>query len=458
VVIACSGGPDSTALALLVAHARPDLRLTLAYVSHGLRGEEDDAADAAHVAALAELLDADHVVLDVSVVRTGGGIESDARDVRHAALEAEADRRGVTFVLHGHHAEDQAETLLLRLARGTGVEGLAGMAVTTGRRLRPLLDVRRDDLHRAADLMLAQRVEAAGDEATGRAALDGAALGPARHDPMNDDLAVARVRLRREVLPALARLGPDPVGALARLAAIARDESELLDRLVDELRTTLPLVTFGLVAMIPSGRLRDLPVALARRVLRSALRDAADAATIERLLAAPDGWRATLPGPRDASVERGWHVLAPADSAAPGDPVAPVMLDVASGGAYVHAASGVRIMVTSVGGGVVAFVAELPGGVPPGIDPSRLAVRVRSEGPLLLRTRRDGDRLRTPGGTRSLGDILGEVGVPRALRDLLPVISGDVPGEGARPLWVPGVVVDTTVHVAPGAHAPPSTA
>jgi tRNA(Ile)-lysidine synthase len=456
VVIACSGGPDSTALALLVAHARPDLRLILAYVSHGLRGEEDDAADAAHVAALAELLDADHVVLDVSVVRTGGGIESDARDVRHAALEAEADRRGAHFVLHGHHAEDQAETLLLRLARGTGVEGLAGMAVTTGRRLRPLLDVRRDDLHRAADLLLAQRVEAAG-----RAALGGAALGPARHDPMNDDLAVARVRLRREVLPALARLGPDPVGALARLAAIARDESELLDRLVDELRTTLPLVTFGPVAMIPSGPLRDLPVALARRVLRSALRDAADAATIERLLAAPDGWRATLPGPLDASVERGWHVLAPADSAAPGhpgDPVASVLLDVASGGTYVHAASGVRIMVTDAGGGVVAFVAELPGGVPPGIDPSRLAVRVRSEGPLRLRTRRDGDRLRTPGGTRSLGDILGEVGVPRALRDLLPVISGDVPGEGARPLWVPGVVVDTTVHVAPDAHAPPSTA
>jgi tRNA(Ile)-lysidine synthase len=276
---------------------------------------------------------------------------------------------------------------------------------------------------------------------------------------MNDDLAVARVRLRREVLPALARLGPDPVGALARLAAIARDESELLDRLVDELRTTLPLVTFGPVAMIPSGPLRDLPVALARRVLRLALRDAAEAATIERLLVAPDGWRATLPGPLDASVERGWHVLAPAG---PGDPGDPVLLDVASGRTYVHAASGVSIMATDVGGGVVAFVAELPGGVPPGIDPSRLAVRVRSDGPLRLRTRRDGDRLRTPGGTRSLGDVLGEVGVPRALRDLLPVIagdvSGDVTGEGARPLWVPGVVVDATVHVAPDAHAPPSTA
>ena len=453
-VIACSAGPDSTALALLVAGARPDLRLTLAYVAHGLRGDEVDAADAAQVASLAGLLGADHVVLDVHVVRVGGGIESDARDVRHAALEAEADRRGVRFVLHGHHAEDQAETLLLRLARGTGVEGLAGMAVITGRRLRPLLDVRRDDLHRIADEALAQRIAAAGVAGAG-----GAGLGPARHDPMNDDLDIARVRLRREVLPALARVGPDPIGALARLAAIARGESELLDGLVDGLRTALPLVTFGPIVMVPSGPLRDLPVALARRVLRLALRDAADAATVERLLAAPDGWRATLPGPLDASVERGWHVLAPGapPHAGASSEEEPVVLDVASGGTYVHAASGVRITATDVGGGVgggvVALVAELPDGVPPGIDPSRLAVRLRSGGPPQVRTRRDGDRLRTPGGTRSLGDVLGEVGVPRALRDLLPVVAG----ADGRPLWVPGVVVDATAHVAPDPHVPPST-
>jgi tRNA(Ile)-lysidine synthetase-like protein len=275
---------------------------------------------------------------------------------------------------------------------------------------------------------------------------------------MNDDLDVARVRLRHEVLPALIRVGPDPVGALARLAALARDESELLDHLVDELRMTLPLVTFGPVVLVPSGPLRDLPVALGRRVLRMALRlalqEGADAATVERLLAAPDGWRATLQGPLDASVERGWHVVAPVTplpvaptptaSVTPG----PIVLDVAADSSIVHTASGVRLtavhpVAPADGSAVVALTAELPGGPPPGVDPSRLSVRFRHEGSLYVRTRRDGDRIRTRGGTRSLGDVLGEVGVPRALRDLLPVIAD---AEG-RPLWVPGVVVDAIAHV-----------
>jgi len=442
VILACSGGPDSTALALLVTHARPDLRAILAYVSHGLRGTEVDAGDAAQVAALAALLGIGHVVLAVDVVRGGGGIEADARDARHHALEAEADRRGVHFVLHGHHAQDQAETLLLRLARGTGVDGLAGMASISGRRLRPLLDVRRDDLHRIADVLLAQRAEATGS----------AHPGPARQDPMNDDLDVARVRVRREVMPALERVGPDPVGALSRMATLARDESALLDHLVDELRATLPIVTFGPVVLIPSEPLRALPVALRRRVLRLALPDTADAATVERLLGAPDGWRATLPGPLDASIERGWHVLAPATPAAPATPTALAiavaevgLLAAPPGEPWVHAASGMRLSVTDVAGDV-AIVAALPDGTPPGIDTSRLAVRLargyRDE--LQVRTRRPGDRIRTPGGTRALSDVLGEAGVPRALRDRLPVIAG----AADRPLWVPGVVVDVGAHVA----------
>jgi tRNA(Ile)-lysidine synthase len=418
----------------------------LAYVSHGLREVEVDRADAAQVAALARLLDVEHTVLQVRVLRGGGGVESDARDVRHAALEAEADRRGVRFVLHGHHAEDQAETLLLRLARGTGVEGLGGMAAVAGRRLRPLLDVRRDDLHRIADELLAQRVAAVG----------GTAPGSARHDPMNDAPDIARVRLRREVLPALARVGPDPVGALVRLAALARDETALLDRLVDDLRATVPVVTFGAVVLVPSGPLRDLPVALARRVLRRALPGGTDAATVERLLAASDGWRATLPGPLDASVGRGWHVIAPvAPSASPRVPASPeesVLLDTSRPGPFVHAASGVRLELSDAGDGAVTIAAELPGGVPPGVDPSRLTVGLRSDGMLRIRGRRDGDRLRTPGGTRSLGDVLREVGVPLALRDLLPVITD----ADDRPLWVPGVVADETALVRPLRRPDPS--
>ena len=408
-------------------------------MSHGLRADGIDEADAAHVAALAALLGADHVVLPVSVVRSGGGVESDARDVRHTALETEADRRGIGAVLHGHHAEDQAETLLLRLARGTGIEGLAGMAVVAGRRSRPLLGIRRADLHRAADALLAERVASAGV----------APPDPAREDPMNADLEVARVRLRREVLPALGRVGPDPVGALARLAALARDESAVLEQLVDELRTTLPVVTLGPAVLIPSDPLRALPAALGRRVLRRALRraagaggtggtgDAADAATVERLLGAPDGRRATLPGPLDASIERGWHVLVPALHASRGER----SVALRPGTTLDHAGSGMRL--TARGSDIVTLSAELSDGLPPGIDPARLLVDIRPVGPLHVRGRRDGDRIRTPGGTRALGEVLGEVGVPRALRDLLPVVVA----ADDHPLWVPGVVVDADAHV-----------
>ncbi len=437
-LIACSGGPDSTALALLVAHTRPDLRMVLAYVAHGLRGDGVDDGDVTQVAALAGLLDVEHVVLPVKVVRSGAGTESDARDVRHAALEAEADRRGLHFVLHGHHADDQAETLLLRIGRGTGVDGLAGMVCVAGRRVRPLLDIRRLDLHRASERLVAERVTASGARG----------LGPARQDPMNEDGDVARVRLRREVLPALRRVSPDPIGALTRLAALARDDSDALDRLVDELRTSLPIVTFGPAVLVPSGALRALPRALARRVVRGMLHEVAlvrpDAATIERIIGAPDGWRATLRGPIDASVDRGRHILIPAAPSSPEAQGAAVMsapLGTTSGEAHVHAASGVRITVGRTPG---SLMAEFPGGMPPGVDTARLMVDLRPEhgGALHVRTRRGGDRIRTPAGTRALGDILGEVGVPRAVRDLMPVVSG----ADDHALWVPGVVVDSTAH------------
>jgi tRNA(Ile)-lysidine synthase len=272
---------------------------------------------------------------------------------------------------------------------------------------------------------------------------------------MNEDEDVARVRLRREVLPALERIGPDPVGALTRLAALARDDIDVLDGLVDELRTTLPVVTFGAAVLAPSGALRDLPRALARRLVRGMLQTVGltrpDAATVERIVSAPDGWRATLQGPIDASIDRGWHVLLPLQGDTTASTVPATALGTASGEVYVHAASGVRI---KAGRAPYRLVAELPGGDVPGLDPARLTVTLRSahEGALRVRTRRDGDRIRTAAGTRMLGDVLGEVGVPRALRDLLPVVCG----EDDRPLWVPGVVVDADAHDAdaPGPSAP----
>jgi tRNA(Ile)-lysidine synthase len=440
VLLACSGGADSTALAVLTARARPDLRVTLAYVAHGLRGPDVDAAEQARVAALAAQLGAEHVALPVNVVPSGAGVESDARDARHTALEAEVVRRGATAVLLGHHADDQAETLLLRLARGTGVEGLAGMLPVAGPRMRPLLDVRRHDLHRAAQ-----------DVHPG-------VLDRATHDPMNDDVAFARVRVREQVLPALDLIGPDVVGALTRLAVIARDESVALDAAVTELVASLPLVSVGCAIAIPSAGLRALPDGLARRVLRAAfavldtepaaaVHRRPDATVVERLLRAPDGWRATLPGPLDAEVGRGWHVIVP--SSAPSRVAGPGPKQPLSGAASVqHEPSGMRLTLTPVEPATpgmtdsVTLIALPSGGLPPGLVSGRLRVELRGAGPLQVRTRRDGDRVRTPGGTRSLSDVMAEAGVPRALRGLLPVVVG----EDDRVGWVPGLVVDEAVR------------
>lgn len=434
VLVACSGGPDSTALAVLVRAVRPDLRLVLAHVAHGLRTSADDRRETEAVARLGAALAVGHVVLPVTVVRTGRGPEADARDVRHRALEVEAARHGAAAVLFGHHAEDQAETVLLRLARGAGSDGLAAMAPVAGLRVRPLLDLRRADVHCAA-----------------RSIAPGL-MACTTHDPMNDDPSFTRVRARREVLPLLATLGPDPVAALTRTAALARDEVVVLDLAVDRLLASTSAVRVGPATVVPSDALRAAPAAVARRLVRRLL-GPLDASSVERLRVAPDGWRATLPGPVDVSVGRGWHIVRPVDTAvATGSGFdgavelaptvrTPVELD--------HPASSLRLRGDLVGSRARAqlllrIVGDAP--LPPGLVPARRTVRLRHAGvpvgPLTVRTRRPGDRIRLAGGTRTLADVMGEAGVPRPLRDLLPVV---VDADG-RPRWVPGLAVDVTVH------------
>jgi tRNA(Ile)-lysidine synthase len=370
------------------------------------------------------------------VIRSGEGVEADARRARHAALEAEADRRGARAVLHGHHAEDQAETLVMRLARGTGVDGLAGMAAVSGMRVRPLLDVRRADLHRAAERF-----------APG-------VMAGAAHDPMNEDVSLARIRVRRDILPLLAEIAPDPVAALCRAAALARAESDLLDSTVAEVRARL-VVTFGPATIVPSDGLRALPEAVARRLVRGMLpvREARTLADVERVLRAPDGWRATLPGPLDVVVDRGHHIVLPAgpqDAAGPTPEPGPV--DIAPASSILHGPSGMTIARGAADGAVATLEARPAGGLPPGLRADRLVVGLRASGEgtgamvLHGRSRRDGDRVRTAGGTRALGDVLSEAGVPRVLRDLLPVVVD----ADDRVVWVPGVVVDASAHVASG--------
>jgi tRNA(Ile)-lysidine synthase len=208
VLVACSGGPDSLALARAVAFEAPKLGVRAGAVSvdHGLQA--GSAERAAAVIALLATWGLDPVESVRVEVATAGGPEAAARDARYAALDAAADRHGAFAVLLGHTRDDQAETVLLGLARGSGARSLAGMAPVAGRYRRPLLDLERD--------RLAEACRAEG--------LDPWA------DPHNTDPAYARARVRHEALPALEQaLGPGVAAALARTAALLRADADALD-------------------------------------------------------------------------------------------------------------------------------------------------------------------------------------------------------------------------------------
>ncbi|WP_158374879.1 tRNA lysidine(34) synthetase TilS [Cellulosimicrobium cellulans] len=225
VLVACSGGPDSLALAAgaaFVAGSRarrgaPGPRVGAVVVDHGL--QPGSAAVAGRAARDCRALGLDPVEV-VAVDATGsGGPEAAARDARYAALTAAADRHGAAAVLLGHTRDDQAEGVLLGLARGSGARSLAGMPAVRGVLRRPLLGLSR-----------AETVAAC------------AALGlDPWHDPTNvpsegDAGAPARSRVRARVLPVLEReLGPGVAAALARSADLLREDADALDALAADL-------------------------------------------------------------------------------------------------------------------------------------------------------------------------------------------------------------------------------
>ncbi|HEU5265887.1 MAG TPA: tRNA lysidine(34) synthetase TilS [Jatrophihabitans sp.] len=247
VLVACSGGADSLALAAATAFVAPrcGIRGGLITVDHGLLPES--AAQAERVAALgAELGLAPVEVVRVQVGRAGGP-EAAARAARYTALDAAAAASDAHLLL-GHTLDDQAETVLLGLGRGSGPRSIVGMAAVDGRYLRPFLRLRR---------------------ATTAAAC--AALGLAPWcDPHNADPAFQRVQLRREVLPLLEDVLQGGVAeALARTADLLRDDLAALDGWAEHARIAARRPPAGLDA----GALIDLPRAVRTRVLRAWARD-----------------------------------------------------------------------------------------------------------------------------------------------------------------------------------------
>lgn len=249
VLVALSGGPDSLALAAAVAFEAPraGLRAGAVVVDHGLQNGSADVA--ARAAQQARDLGLAPVLVERVVVAATGGPEAAARAARYAALERAASEFGAAAVFLAHTLDDQAETVLLGLARGSGAASLQGMAAVRGRYRRPLLGIRR-----------ATTVQACAD----------AGLEPWT-DPQNADPAFARVRVRMSVLPLLEReLGPGVAEALARTAEQLREDSDALDTFADELVEDLAdHVEAGISLDVPA--LTTNPPALRQRLIRLAV-------------------------------------------------------------------------------------------------------------------------------------------------------------------------------------------
>jgi len=254
VLVACSGGPDSLALAAVAAYfARRGhvdghpVSVGAVVVDHQLQPGSADVAGATAVA-LRELGLSPVQIRTVDVASTGMGPEAAARDARHAALEAAADDTGAGAILLGHTLDDQAEQVLLGLARGSGTRSLAGMRPSRDRLLRPFLGLRRADT---------------------LAICDAEGLDP-WHDPSNADPSFARSRTRVEVLPLLEeKLGPGVAESLARTAAILQLDADYLEDVAEDTYLRLREQD-GAGISLPEEALRELAPAVRFRVIAKA--------------------------------------------------------------------------------------------------------------------------------------------------------------------------------------------
>jgi tRNA(Ile)-lysidine synthase len=282
--VAYSGGPDSLALLLLAEAAFPG-QVRAATVDHGLR--EGSAAEAVLAAGVSQALGVPHAILRVTVT-PGASPQARAREARYGTLGAWMEEQGVPTLLTAHHLDDQAETLLMRLLRGSGVAGLAGIRgrrplAGGGELLRPLLGWRRAEL--------AQIVSDSGLQTVS--------------DPSNHEEAFDRVRLRR-LISGAPWLDPAP---LARSAAALADAEEALQAMAERCFAERATEEDGALLVQPGA----LPAEIRRRLLLACLQRYSPEASprggqISELLAVLErGGAMTLAGVKFSAVREGWR-------------------------------------------------------------------------------------------------------------------------------------------------------
>ncbi len=424
VVVAVSGGADSLCLLHVLLALRPTLQgaLHVAHLDHALRPAA--GADAAFVAAHAAALGVPCTVerRDVAALARERrlSLETAAREARYAFLRQVAAQIGTAAIATGHTRDDQAETVLLHLARGSGLHGLRGMQPRRGDVIRPLLDVER-----AATVAYC------------------AALGlQPREDETNYTQGPTRNRLRHQVLPILDQLYPAASANIARAARLLAADHDLLERLAR--RALDDAVTSWAAARVAFSldRWRASEPALRPHMLRlllEHLRGSAAgfeeqhiAALLDALDAPQPPARLTLPHGLALTCQGGEAMLG--EPAAPLPPLATYRLPVP--GVVATAAgtiSAERVTAPAEWSSVPARVAYLAPAATGAI--------------LCVRAWRSGDRLQPLGlvGTRKLQDVFTDAKIPRAERQRIPVV------EGPRGIaWVGGLCSAEPYRVAPG--------
>lgn len=397
VLLAVSGGADSTALLLGSARLAGalGLRLEVACLDHGLRPEAK--AEVAGVAELAARLGLPFHTRALAL-EAAPALEERARQARYSALEEIRAGRGLEWIATAHTASDQAETLLMRLARGASLKGAAGVLPRRERILRPLLACTRAEVE---------------------AFLSSLGQGYTR-DPMNEDPAFLRTRIRRGALPALVEAaGASAVRHLAEFAELAREDEALLGALAEDAARRLQLGpsaldATGVRALLPPLRRRVVARLLAEQGLPvnlSMVRRAMEALERGGRAGLARGWEVRCAGGVLRCVRPGRRAAAPeaALRLSLGETVEDKPSGLIFGLARERPAAG------------VSFI-ELDASVVP---------------PLTVRRRRPGDRVAAGprGGSRKLQDVLVDLRVKAEERDQLPVVTD---GEG-RVIWVPGV-------------------
>ena len=416
-VIACSGGADSTCLALLASESFPerDAPLILAHFNHALRGEDSDA-DQCFVEDMAKGLGLEFESGHGSFSPDQQLSEAELRDERHSFLQDICRKHEADLLLLGHHLDDVAETILMRLPRGSGTEGLAAP--------RPLQLI--DRLWRVRPLLSLSRVKI--KEALRKA---GATW---REDVSNADPGPFRNRVRKEVLPHLAEASPSEVlTGFERSRALLEEDARALQTFADEAFPKLLRNDGSLDAI----SLRALPPALIRRVLRSWMiaGDASDALSAKAFddllidLAAGRSRKTSLGRNRwiQVSDEKVFFVEESVPSAGWGPCALP------TGANLFLPCSGILRMEPSIEGEAARKVLSQNG-----VDERREAL-IDADcliSPLTVRTWLPGDRYAPLGapGSRKLQDLFTDRKVPATSRQLLPVVLS-----GVDITWCPGL-------------------